>query len=432
MAGCTGADGSPSAGTGAAIAVVSATAQTRIVHELPPGGSSTASIRTLPNAVCKLRPAGVPADSQKQLRLFSDDDGIVRVHMQHVDRSVLSGDLLLDCVDDAGTRLEHTIAVSIRDDAASQAPAHYSSFGKPLLPILDVDPMSLSAEEIHARHYPPRPNPITNQAEYSRWLDLVNSAPTMVAPHLIDDVESVHGPAHSNQPGTSNNWSGYVITTAKSASKFAWIYGEWRVPRAYAESGFASWDHSTMWVGIDGWGSADVVQDGTDQDTLTGFWIQTSSYDAWTEWYPINSQTVSNFPVNPGDDIRAWTWVLDSGGHYSNSPTVGWYYLWNATENCAVELSTNEPSGTVFDGHAAEWVMERPTVLGSIASLAQYASPTSLTGALAYDLNGATHYYTSDTSWQVTMVDNSNHNAVLSTVKPLSSSTMAFSWVNHE
>jgi hypothetical protein len=242
----------------------------------------------------------------------------------------------------------------------------------------------------------------------------------------------MHGPSHANASGGSNNWSGYVLTTPGGASEYAWIYGQWNVPRAYAEGGFWHSDHSSEWVGIDGWGSPDVVQDGTDQNTLTAFWVQTSSYDAWIEWYPLSSQVVSNFPVNPGDEIHAWTWVKDSAGNYDPVATVGWFYLWNATQKYYVYTSLNIPSGTTFSGHSAEWVIERPTVSGSLSTLAQYASPAYITGALVYDLSGASHQYGgdgSDTSWNTTMY---NGSTVLSTVAPVDASTMAFTWVNHQ
>jgi hypothetical protein len=73
--------------------------------------------------------------------------------------------------------------------------------------------------------------------------------------------------------------------------------------------------------------------------------------------------------------------------------------------------------------------MERPTVNGSVSTLAQYASPTNLINALAYDINGGQHYYSSDNSLQVTMM---NGSTVLSRVAPVNSSTMAFTWFNHQ
>jgi hypothetical protein len=404
-------------------------ATTRVVQSLPRGGATVASIRTLANASCGLRIAGQPDPTQK-LHVYSDDEGMVRIHLQHMDKSVDGGDLLLSCSDDAGRTASTIIAVAVDDKAVAEEAAAFSLANKPRLGTLDdVDPLSLTNAELVARHYPPRPDVNANPGGYAKWLQLVTSGPAMLNAHVMVDPDRTHGPARSNANGTSNNWSGYVITTPSSLPEYAWIYGEWTVPRAYAESGFWSIDHSTLWVGIDGWGSPDVVQDGTDQDTVTAFWIQTSSYDAWTEWYPYSSQTVSNFPVSPGDDIHAWTWVRDANGNWNPNGNVGWFYLWNATKNVYVESSTVAPSGTQLNGHSAEWVMERPTVLGSLATLAQYASPANITNALAYDLTGKPHGYTADTSWNVTMM---NGNTVLSRVAPVNGSTMAFTWVNHQ
>jgi hypothetical protein len=401
----------------------------RITHRLPRGGTSIASVRTLPNATCRLRIVGDPNAATRSLRVFADDDGVARIHLDHLDPTVERGTLALDCSDAAGAQRSHAIDVLVTDDdAETTAPIAYRREGKPTLAVLAGDPMALPEAEIHARHYPPRPDATKSPAEHQLWRELVTSGPVAVPGRLVDDPERVHA------TGTSNNWSGYVITTPAAASKYEWIYGQWLVPRAYAESGFYSWDHSSFWVGIDGWGSPDVVQDGTDQNTLTAFWVQTSSYDAWTEWYPLTSQVVSNFPVNPGDEIHAWTWLRDGAGNWSANPTVGWFYMWNRTQNVYVYTSTAVPSGTTFNGHAAEWIMERPTVLGSVATLANYAT-AQLTGALAYDLAGVSHQYggdASDTSWRVTMVDNANGNAVLSTVAPVNASTMSFTFVRNK
>jgi hypothetical protein len=403
----------------------------RVTHLLPRGGESTASIHTLPNAVCTLSAPG----RTEHLTVFADDDGVARLHLQHSDLSVDHGDLTLACADDSGAQLTHVIDVRVDDSAVSQLPEPYLKAGKPTLPALDVDPMSLTREEIVARSYPPRPDPAQAPAQYARWLDLIARRPTILTPHVVSDPARVHGPVRggdvrtSDGTGTSNNWSGYVITTPASATKYAEIFGAWDVPRAYSQSGFESWHHSTLWVGIDGWGTPDVVQAGTDQDTLTAFWVQTSSYDAWTEWYPLSSATISNFPVNPGDDVEVWTWVGTSTGAYSATGNVGWFYLWNATENVVASyLHTTAPSGTTFNGHTAEWVMERPTVDGSLSTLANY-SAAEIYDAWAYDYNGGLHLYTSDSSTQVAMY---NGNDLLSTVAPVSTYAMEFTWHNYQ
>jgi hypothetical protein len=418
-------DAAPADDSDLATAKVGNSMQARIVHRMPHGSTSFASVRTLPNAVCQLHGNDEVADASSGLRVYADDDGIARVQLDHLDSSVTHGELRLDCGDDRGASASHVIEVVIDDNAQAQAPAKSNRVGKPTLPKLDVPATSLSDAEIYQRHYPPRPNPTTSPSDYASWVDLVSSEPTDMTPHIVKEADRYHASA------TSGNWSGYVVTSPGSAPIYAYVYGEWNVPRAYAESGFYSSDHSSFWVGIDGFGSNDVVQDGTDSNTFTLFWIGTSSYDGWVEWYPLSSQVVSNFPVNPGDRLHAWTWMTDASGNYTANPTVGNFYMWNSTQGYYVRYSINTPSGASFSGHQAEWVMERPTVGGSVASLANY-SYAQMTNAYVYDLWGGLHYYggdSSNTSWNVTMTGNGG--AALSTVAPVSYNTMAFTWHGH-
>jgi hypothetical protein len=397
---------------------------TRVVHRMPSNCASTISVSTLPNAACSLRDPS-HADPKLTLRVFADDYGVSRVHFNHVATNVRAGSLVLDCTGDRGARTSHAIDVVIDDTAQPQLPAPYKTAGKPTLAKIDAPTAAtLTDAEIYARKYPPRPNAQKDASRYAAWLDLVTSGPTMIAPRVVDD------PTRTHLDAASNNWSGYVLTSPPSAPIYAWIYGEWNVPPAYAESGFYTADHSSLWVGIDGWGSNDVVQDGTDQDTLTIFWIQTSSYTAWVEWFPLTSQTLTSFPVNPGDRIRAWTWLTDANGHYTSTPTRGNYYVWNQTQNVYTMTSIATPSGTTFSGHSAEWVLERPTVLGTLTNLTDYSSAT-LTNAVAYDLQGGSHLYggdSTDTPHNVTM---KNGTTVLSTVAPLDASSMRFTFHAH-
>jgi peptidase A4-like protein len=401
-----------------------------IVHRMPRGSTSTVSVHTLPSATCRLRPDDPAADPARTLRVFSDDDGIARVHLDHLDPKVDGGSLLLDCTDDAGARASHSIDVVIDDQAQPQAPERYHREGKPTLDVVPGDPRGLSDQDIQARHYPPRPDAQANPDQYAAWQQLVTSGPTLIAPHGVVDHERVHSLSR-----TSDNWSGYVITSPTSQPIYSWVYGNWAVPRAYAESGFSSWDHSSFWVGIDGYGSNDVVQDGTDQNTLTFFWVQSSSYDGWVEWYPQSSISISNFPVNPGDRVHFWTLAKDAAGNYTSTPNTGWFYMWNQTQNVYLYYTIGIPSGAVFSGHQAEWIMERPTVLGSTSSLADY-NFAQMNGALAYDLWGGRHLYGGDatsTSLNVTMINSSNGNKVLSQVYPTSDTgTMSFYFRAHQ
>jgi hypothetical protein len=413
---------------------VPATPQAKLVHAMPHGSSSTASFRTLKNATCTLHAAGEPADADR-LTLYADDDGIARLHLQHVDPSSNGGQVTLQCTDDSGKTMTHTLDVRIDDTATAQAPAAYEKTGKRTLPALDVDPLSLSAADLVARGYPPRPDPKAAPGQYQKWVSLLSHRPTVIEPHVVKNPSRVHGPIRglaangtSNASGTSNNWSGYVIATGNAAPAYGEIFGAWYVPRAYAESGFWHLNYSSFWVGMDGYGTPDVVQAGTDENTQTVFGLQFSSYGAWTEWYPLSSQSISNFSVNPGDEIYCWVWVGTANDTWSATGGVGWFYVWNVTQNnVAAYLSTAAPSGTVFNGHQAEWVMERPTVNGSVANLANYSS-ARIYDAWAYDYAYQTHYYGSDYSINVTMA---NGSTVLSTVAPVDQWTMQFTWHNY-
>jgi hypothetical protein len=380
-----------------------------VLHRMPTGSTSVVSLKSLPNATCYVR-SGEGPTTDEGLRVLTDDDGTARIQLDHLDTTRKNGHLSLSCTDDSGRTKAHDIEVQIDDTVEAQKPAPFNKDGKPKLAKLDVPADSLSDADVRARHLPPKPDKTKDPAGFQTWTELANSEATLVTPHVVNDGKHFH-----TNYDTSGNWSGYVVTSDGSQQKYVYVYGEWNVPRVYAEGGFWATDHLSIWDGIDGWGSNDVVQDGTDSSTYTTIWIQTSWYSAWTEWYPISEDSIGGFPVNPGDHIRAWTWLLDSNGNYSNKPTVGWFYIWNTTQNVAFERSTNIPAGTVFDGHAAEWILERPTVGGSVANLANY-SWAQMNGGYVYDIWGGFHLPVGDgsnVSHNVTMTG--NNGAKLST-----------------
>lgn len=442
IAACSGGDGGsasepapPSAPSltresgGRATAIVSqpvtALVGQRLAHVLPRGGVSALSVTTIPNARCELRGEGEALDAREHLSVYSDDEGIARVHLRHADPSVDHAALVLDCDDGAGRTSTHPIDVSVVEGASSQPPARFSKAGRRVLPALDVSPESLSESEVAARGYPPRPDREKAPDQYAKWLELASSSATVVEPHLMSTPERFHRNVILDGAGNSSIWSGYVITS--QAVVYGEIFGAWPVPAVAAQSGFYYLDYSTYWVGIDGYGTSDVVQAGTSQNTQTIFGIQASTYGAWTEWYPLTSQTVSNFPVNPGDDIEVWVWVANAANTWSATGGNGWFLVWNATQNVQTEVTTVIPAGVTFTGHTAEWIMERPTVNGTITSLANYGT-AQMTDSWACDFSYGTHYFGSDTSTQLTMMNGTDE---LSSVAPVTTRAMTFTWHNN-
>jgi hypothetical protein len=164
----------------------------------------------------------------------------------------------------------------------------------------------------------------------------------------------------------SANWSGYEAEEPNT--KYTMVTGSWIVPPASCPGPGAY--YSSDWVGIDGATSSTVEQDGTESDCASG----SSSYYAWWEFYPANTQVIGD-TVLPGDSMTAsvsvsgstWTLTLQDS-------TQGWSFL-----------MTQNPAQTPAES-SAEWIVERPSVCSSgtscITSLADFGT-TGFTNASA-------------------------------------------------
>jgi hypothetical protein len=184
----------------------------------------------------------------------------------------------------------------------------------------------------------------------------------------------------------SYNWSGYADYD-NSIKPFAksYIYAYWIVPVAQHAFGNSSggWDYSSQWVGIDGYGSPDVLQAGTEADAYASGGMNATFYAAWIEWYPFNESRISNFSVAPGNEMFVEVW--------NTSATVGNAYILNVTNQLAVAFTFNAPSGTDLVGNSAEWVVERPGIGGSLAALTNYVACPFDACYAAGSVNGGTH-----------------------------------------
>lgn len=122
-----------------------------------------------------------------------------------------------------------------------------------------------------------------------------------IIPEFKEQPGHFHGP---NRPPettdrgllnqTSKAWSGSVLFIDPDKDPFAWIYGEWTVPNAYSpDPNSGKPYYSSAWIGIDGDGSPDVLQGGTETD-VTG--SQAAFSYAWWEWYPAYECKLAIFP----------------------------------------------------------------------------------------------------------------------------------------
>jgi hypothetical protein len=182
-------------------------------------------------------------------------------------------------------------------------------------------------------------------------------------PEFQERADHIHRPnertvkdSRGQLNATSTNWSGQVAFVG-GGDKFEWIVGAWTVPHVYATPGASGTEYSSAWLGLDGDGSGDVMQAGTEMDS-------DGSCYAWWEWYPNYEIQIANFPVAYGDSISLL--LCNTGA------STAWMSIGNLTSKHYTSFSFSAPSGTTLVGNCAEAVIERPTVGGSLATLPRY------------------------------------------------------------
>jgi hypothetical protein len=150
---------------------------------------------------------------------------------------------------------------------------------------------------------------------------------------------------------SSTNWSGYADLST-SGSTYTSVRGQWKEPKITCSASVSGESLAAFWVGIDGFSSQTVEQDGTigicEGGTLLG------SAD-WWELYPTNDVQVVN-TVSPGDTIISS--VVDKNGTYTLKVT-------DKTNTSASFSETETCATTTCVDSSAEWIGEAPCCSGS-------------------------------------------------------------------
>jgi hypothetical protein len=199
---------------------------------------------------------------------------------------------------------------------------------KPLPEDMSVE--TATVQELRRYGFPARPDNAKFPGRYTTWKRRISCK--QIQPRLVQTDVS-HGPARiisktdisaaNWASAVSPNWSGIVIVDAKNPfAQETDVQATWAVPKpnagAYPPAGLHT---CSQWVGIDGYGSNNVLQAGTSADFNAVLNDPYPPY-AWIEWFPNNEVQISNLPVMWGDEITAsvaW-WPSQSRGiiHVSN------------------------------------------------------------------------------------------------------------------
>ena len=418
---------------------------TPLSFKVPPHALSAISFSTAPNAQCSVAPA-TGSSSAKAFTVFANDEGTATFYATPSKESS-AVQLVATC--SSGNRQTIEIqpvagAKPLVAHAASNDAEMNLRLGHTVRPALTGDPMALSSEELVKRRYPSRPDQQQAPGAYADWLRAVSKPATFIPPKTVTVEGRHHGPVKvfagpggpakvGNTPGGSTNWSGYVLSGLGVSKPFDWVEGLWNVPATVGgEEGTTSW--SSFWIGLDGWDSSDVVQDGTNQNVTVSDGIAYRTYSPWTEIWPQElEQTISNFNINPGDEIYSEVYMGDANGNVNPWGGYGYFWFEDLTTGQYTFLSTQFNSGTYY-GNNAEWIMERPSINGVSGD---YDDLSDYWYAVMQDPYARTSdgYYTGylgpgegDNSYQLTMY---NGNDALSTVYPINSNEMLFLWENY-
>ncbi len=172
-------------------------------------------------------------------------------------------------------------------------------------------------------------------------------------------VITIDGPqpgAPDHLAGTSRdwsyNWSGYA-DASNTAGTFSEVGGRWRTPAVLCDS---EDQISAQWVGLDGFSSDTVEQDGTISWCFEG----KATYFTWWEMYPAGSVEVGT-TLRPGDVVAAK--VARAGTTYRLTLTD----YTDPANDFSITQTCAECSDT-----SAEWISERPAFPMGVVPLARY------------------------------------------------------------
>jgi hypothetical protein len=206
-----------------------------------------------------------------------------------------------------------------------------------------------------------------------------------VGSHATNHMISAHIVGIKGSTSTSSsNWSGY----ADVDETFSSVGGSWTEP---STSCTPTTSLAAFWVGIDGFSSGTVEQDGTLVECYSSHEYQFS----WWEMYPTNDIQVVGESVASGDHITGT--VVRSGNSYKLTVT-------DSTHTANSFSTTQSASGDA--NSSAEWIAEAPCCSGSNVYPLSDFHTWSLSGATVSTTSGS-GVISSYPNYEITMTGSS-------------------------
>jgi len=255
----------------------------------------------------------------------------------------------------------------------------------------NFDPTTASEEELAKFGLPKRPDQKKHLQAHALWHRVFGRRLKYIQPVLQPRryrtrAKSERTKLPKGGPGAgsliTDNWAG-AVSFAAAGQTLMQAQGQWTLPSIWTpEWGpFAGADEYCLatWVGLDGYGTGDVLQAGVDQ--FINYPGIGNGCLAWIEFFPSNAAAVSNFPVSPGDFVSVWIQYLPP----PNTLQAGQAIMVNVTQGAAtVPVACGSPD-VFFGGKSAEWIVESPQLSnGDYCALPGF-SPVAFFAPWAYD-----------------------------------------------
>jgi hypothetical protein len=179
-----------------------------------------------------------------------------------------------------------------------------------------------------------------------------------IGQHATDHAVRVNHPGASGLTQVSStNWAGYADDNT-AGNTYTSLAGNWTEPTGTCTSATSL---AVFWVGIDGFTSGSVEQDGTLIECSGG----RAFYFSWWEMFPTNSIQVVGSSVRPGDSISAS--VVRSGSTYTLKVTD--------STRTANSFTRSETCSSCANS-SAEWIAEAPSGSSGVDPLTNFHSWT--------------------------------------------------------
>lgn len=167
---------------------------------------------------------------------------------------------------------------------------------------------------------------------------------------------------NSGLPTISENWSGYAAVSAK---KFTYVHSTFIQPKITCPGVKNQW--TSNWVGLDGFTSNTVEQDGTFA-MCGGAASKTPVYEAWYELFPAGSVNV--FTIKAGDK-------MDVSVRFKSGK-----FTLTVADLTSGKKVTHTAACSTCQRSSAEWIIERPALCNNtgtkcfLTELADYHTAT--------------------------------------------------------